>query len=162
MLSKFIYDNQSNILEEYKTFSQDAYSVTPADRPFGINKRDFISLNQEMMNINLSESKIESKLNIGVLDIWQNLPIFSSIIKNIKKLAPNSVIRTYATSDYRKMIVESDIWLAMLGISPADPLSHLSFMVSTFPNFKTIVTDDELSEISIIRNAETFSKKFMK
>lgn len=150
-ISKLMNDIRNNN-KNYSPYGQKTYSFSPSDRPNGLSEKEYYEIitHQSENNHNLN-----AKFKIGTLSNW-DVHIFNSIKKSILSKFKNAEFITYPRNEYLKMINETDVSIAMLGISPADPISHLSFLLETDPQFKKITTKEELNEISMISDFNEF------
>lgn len=148
-----------NIIDVYRkdkltseSLGTPAYSVAPADRSFALNETEYLKL--------FPPSKIEtihSHLKLATLETWVEIPFFKKIIEHLKIQIPNLEIVKLPPKEISKLFNgEYDIVLSPLGISHADPLSHISFLESTLSGFDKVVSKELISEIAVKSNSSDF------
>jgi hypothetical protein len=107
------------------SIGQPSYSIVPADRPFGLNREEYeASLPPPLDTLTLSRPLI-----LGALEGDEKEPSFLKVKEALIEQFPDLKVRYFAGKDHHKMRTEADILFDYIGISPADPLSLLFFLL---------------------------------
>jgi len=145
-----VLDKARSRLTPKATNGQTAYSTTPTDRPFSLSQKEYQASAPRPRSRSLSRP-----LTLTTLDEWSSLPLFAAVIKELQNALPELTVKTVSRSEM-KSIYQSDVWLSPIGQTPADPLTHLSFLVTAKQGIDGVLSRDEISEISAIEDAKTF------
>lgn len=132
-----------------------AYSISPSDSDFAISAaeyRDAVGPQHEVFDHN-------TKFTVTTTKSWAEIPFYMRTLNFLKQQFPNMQVQVLERKDgFRLFAKETDVALALLGISPTDPLTHISFLESTLYGFNELTSKEQLSQLAIKTNAEEFNK----
>lgn len=155
-IAKVIDQNRPELMKE-ASLGQAAFSIPPSDRPFGLSEIEYLKVKPTVPKGPL---KLSKPLKIGTRAEWYEIPIFRKTIHKLKDAFPTLETVTVKSSVYSGPDTaghyEADIYLTALGISPADPLSHIAYLTSSAPNFKGFLSDLQQAEVATMSNATEF------
>lgn len=133
-----------------------AYSIAPTDRPFALSKADY----EKNALPSLPGFDFNKKFKVATLSSWVQVSFNSKILAFLKKRFPNMEVEEIALAESGRLFSgEYDVSLALLGISPSDPLTHLSFFESTLAGFSELVSKEEIASLSIETEPEVFYQR---
>ncbi len=157
LISKVI-DELREGLSEQQSLAQKAYSISPSDRPFGLNKNEYYNvLKGEVTPLTNSLSQ---SWEICTLETWYNIPFFRSTLDSLINKFPNLKLKLFKPQDIAKLFSkEAPLILTPLGISKSDPLSNLSFLLSTLDGFSDVVSKEMIANISTEKDVEDFDQR---
>jgi hypothetical protein len=136
------------------TLGVPAYSIAPADREFALNKQEYLNTRGAA-----ESSKFSTNFKIATLTSWAAMPFNKKVLQYLEAAFPNIEIELVPPKDALRLFSgDFDISLALLGISHSDPISHLSFLESTLAGFNSLVSKEEIAELSMATDAEKFNK----
>jgi len=136
-----------------------AYSIPPSDGPFGLSQEEYAALK---LNAKNPSRELTRGLKLRTLDSWANLPIFREVIEGLRSELSIEIELVSSTEIERLFSEETGILLSPLGISQADPLSHLSFLSTTNPEFAKTVPQDRIAKVAILDDESRFTAEIKK
>jgi hypothetical protein len=133
-----------------------AFSISPSDRDFSLSKAEYEGVVDQSSN----DFDRNRTVTVYTSASWAKIPFYRSIIDSLKATFPNFVLKELQPSESPKLFsAETDVALALLGISPSDPLSHFSFLETTLNGFSGIVGKDEISQLALTADSVEFNRK---
>lgn len=138
----------------------EAFSMQPPDRGFGLTR----DLYQPMVaGVPMRpESSERRKLVFGTNEKFYDVPMMKGIIEFLLNKMPNELeLRVYKKGEFERFDKEVDVNLEVIGLSQADPLSHLYYLKNYLPMFRKHLSDEMLAEIAREGDAEKFSRKVL-
>lgn len=148
-----IIDSNRDPLMHFAKTGQKAFSIAPSDRSFGVNEKLYFEQN---LPLNSASNYKPKSFIFGTLSHWYKIPLFKATLDLLIQSTPGSTLKLF--DDFDKMQTEADVSLQMLGISPADPLSHLTFLMKENKSYSSVLTDQIITKLSLIDDAETFNR----
>jgi hypothetical protein len=143
---------ESGIVQRYSGLK--AYSIAPQDREYGL---------KTAVEPDIAVGSLSHPYKIVTLKSWASLPFFQELIAALQKRIPNLSLRTLEITEFSELFADqAEFILSPLGISPADPLSHLSFLSSTYPQFDQAITKDQVAALSLIEENTKFVSEVRK
>jgi hypothetical protein len=137
---------ESGIVQKYS--GREAYSIAPQDREYGL---------KSATEPELQKGPLSHDYELLTMKSWAELPFFKELISEIIKVIPNLHLKLLDPNEFSRLYESrSEFILSPIGISPADPLSHLSFLSSVYPDFEKVVTKDEIAKLAVIDNYQDF------
>jgi hypothetical protein len=133
-----------------------AYSMVPADRPFALSSADYSGILPRKFE------RPQTALTLGVLESDIQKPTVSRLVTLLKQNIPGIVVKSFRSSEYPLMARNSDFFVDLIGISPADPLNHLAFLANYDKNFAQVATESRITQIAQIDDSEEFNSAIKK
>ena len=132
-----------------------AYSMSPGDRQFALTRAEY----EEARKKSPLAFDHNTKFKVTTLVNWAKVPFYANLISFLKLRFPNMELELLEPKDSTKLFAKGvDISLSLLGISPSDPLTHLSFLESTLYGFDEIVSKEDISKLAIVADVSVFNK----
>jgi hypothetical protein len=132
-----------------------AYSIAPSERPWALDERGYKNLVGQSDTERLSLSR---PLTLGTLDHWAEIPLFKAVLTKLSHRFPNLRLKIYPRAQGLNFYSSCDLFLTPIGISPADPLSHLSFLKSFYRIYKDVLTDERLTGLATENDPRAFAE----
>ena len=150
VLTSVVDEARPTLLENFD-HATEALSIAPADRPFSVSPK----LYTKIRSIKKMASKPGRIFKLGVHESEADKPLIKRLVEVLRN-GVNFEVHYYPGAEYRKMLSQSDAYITMLGISPGDPLSHLSYLRSTSEDFAQDISEAEIRKVSEISNSDHF------
>lgn len=149
-------DAQRNNFMRFASLGQQAFSIAPSDRPFGLDAKEY---NESSRQIKAGTDKLSKPYKIGVISTDFNIPLYQFVIKSMLKEFPELTLELVPPEKFDQLENLIDIFIDAIGITPADPLNHLSFLMNFDSRFSAVLTEEKITTIAIQENAEEFIKE---
>ncbi len=146
-----------NLMALQQPLSNHAFSIAPADRPFGISKAEYETLFPfTEPNAGHQPTKLSRTFSLGIYHTSVNHPYLKAIVELLTKQFPDLEVKVI--QNYSEYNSSTDFQVNVIGISPSDPLPHLFYLIHNFPNLAAAVTDEQITAVSLIHDAEKFNQ----
>ena len=137
---------------------QPAYSLSPADRPFGLSREEFQELIPEISDLaSLTGAELSRVHTLATLEEWASIPVVAAGIRLAQSRFKNLRVELLSRSNAGRLWSgEIDFILSPLGISPADPVNNFAFQ----SNFHSVVPLTRLTRLSAEKDVKRFNEGF--
>ena len=107
-----------------------------------------------------SDLKALEGVTLFTMSNWSSTPAFRKILDVVRDLAPGFKIVTLPREKMSDLYSNKvPIGLNVLGLSPVDKLSHLSFLATSLEGFSSIISVDEIAAASAITDEVQLNEK---
>lgn len=141
-------------------YLSNAYSMQSPERGFGLSKESYLKIVKDLPTTD--QPKHDKKLVLGASESFYTVPLIRSMLDYIASNMSDAVeLRLYKRGELERFDREVDINLEVVGLSQADPITHLFFLKNNYPLFRRVLTDEVLVEVARESDAVEFSRKVL-
>lgn len=128
-----------------------AYSIPPADRPFGVTMEEY----RKIAGANVRVGPLSTARRLITHKSWYSLPLFKAICDSLLGRFPQ--LHLELVDDFGRLYADDrSVFISPLGISHSDPLPHLSFLSNVLPGFRRVVSGTEIAKTSVLTDPARF------
>lgn len=135
-----------------------AYSIAPSDREFALNQEEFPKL--RIARDPVGQRIAELAFKVSTATTWAEIPVNAKLLEFLKHRFPRMEVELITPSEGMRLFDKNtDISLSLLGISPSDPLSHLSFFESVVYGFGDLVSKEDIAQLATQTESAEFNRR---
>lgn len=135
---------------------QEAFSISPADRDFGLKADEYWKIAE-----NLAQAQLSRPVRIGLFKEYENSPILACYREGLSAKFRNKIeFVVFERASIRDIFTpQVDAYLLVLGIAPDDPLTHFSYLQEMNPLVGQTIPRHDIEDLSRTENLVEFNKK---